>query len=1139
VGLIQRIRFLIDETSKRELEAGAADAGKQAGTAFRKGMSPAEAEKLAKEMTAAMRHQFEQDEAKLKEAVSRGLITPEEAEKRAKEAAKGFNRGVLSTIDRLRADGNLNGTSGQGVFKGLTDQLKNVGSVATGMGAGIKEAFRGFIGPLVAFFAVDRIIEFGKAVTEAAMKVDSMTRVIQNRIPGAENSLRELTNTMNAFRIESGLTREEAYATANAITRSGVSGIEEFKQRLELSAKVAKAAGEDYGMVAEGIDQVGDAFGLTGSKLEETIAQIYTLTKGRTDLQSIFRVLQRGGSVLQTFGVDATQAAGAMAAFIDTGVPARQAGTLTTQVIESLSNAMGQEKLVKEARAAGIELTALGVKNKGLIPFLVDMATKLGNNTESLQNLGFTAEQVSAITKLTSETGLRAIRDASISGKEATDKLNQSFENIEGSAEEATKKLHSKLSVELEHIGTTLLPVVVGGLSGLNDMLRVLFHTSPGTTWESTKKELEYLYDLAKNIPTILQGNYSPFSSDRLARKVSGVQSGASSALQGVVSGASGAGSATGTPPKLPPAPKIRSPEEIAAEEAAAKERIAKAKQVAAERLQIEQQLQQQIVSLTVTAVDDLELTLTRLEAQVKKAFGTNPPKEFAAAVAGLKEQIATAKFTEGFDREFGKVQEKVQQAQRMLQQGTAQGVAELMPTLNAMTAQLQTQQDSVKKGSKAWEEYDKRLKAVDVLIRQLVSGLGDASVGIGETQTATEKWLEHLQNVVTQVTNIVNGIAGIADGLGLVDQNLRSAIQGATQLANALPKALTGDPSSIIAAIGGAVQLVGGLFGDSPEEKARKQAIKDNTDAIYELSHSLRDADLTGSQQENLERVVQTVNQMLAQHPQLGSHPDLIQAGLINRGFNLKQLTDEAKELGITLVFTTQGMKQLSEALGISATASYAETYAGQLEKLNDEFAILDITDPVKQLQAFQKTLNGLHVPALSALSQIDVSTEEGRAAAKREMQQLLAEFEKGIDRSALGDMTSDEFLQTLRDMDKYLEAAAEEQAKANDPYAAQAVAVNESITRVEALRLDSQLTTSNVWLSRIAGFTSVLPQLVSGNRLMANGLSVTFADGAIKIGETVPTAVVRDDLVKAVDTGLGAALAKKALAAGNVVMQ
>src|SRR5690606_25361306 len=119
------IRLILDRSAAKqagqEMEKALAQAGQQGGQSFLR----------------ELRAQFDRRMAELREQLARGIIDEQEFRRRANEAAREFNRGLLANIERLRREGQLTDRE----FVKLTRSLKKVGDEGEKSANRIRAAF--------------------------------------------------------------------------------------------------------------------------------------------------------------------------------------------------------------------------------------------------------------------------------------------------------------------------------------------------------------------------------------------------------------------------------------------------------------------------------------------------------------------------------------------------------------------------------------------------------------------------------------------------------------------------------------------------------------------------------------------------------------------------------------------------------------------------------------------------------------------------------------------------------------------------------------------------------------------------------------------------------------------------------------
>lgn len=102
-------------------------------------VSAVEARNAARAQVEAMEREFQVSQASIKDAVARGLLTPQEAERHGREAAIAYNRALTRTIDQASASGalNRNTQAGAAAFVDLANGFKNVDQAGRKAGLGL------------------------------------------------------------------------------------------------------------------------------------------------------------------------------------------------------------------------------------------------------------------------------------------------------------------------------------------------------------------------------------------------------------------------------------------------------------------------------------------------------------------------------------------------------------------------------------------------------------------------------------------------------------------------------------------------------------------------------------------------------------------------------------------------------------------------------------------------------------------------------------------------------------------------------------------------------------------------------------------------------------------------------------------
>jgi len=262
----------------------------------------------------------------------------------------------------------------------------------------------------------------------------------------------------------------------------------------------------------------------------------------------------------------------------------------------------------------------------------------------------------------------------------------------------------------------------------------------------------------------------------------------------------------------------------------------------------------------------------------------------------------------------------------------------------------------------------------------------------------------------------LARGFLDAAQAAGLLDANMASALTSVINIATALPKALQGDASSIVAVIGGLANVITGL-ADNPAERLRREVLMKNSDAIARLTREVGNFNLGTSG-----RTFQGISDVFGG---LGDRATALQgesatrrmAGALTLQADIKKLLaakgisqKDAEELFAQLgapelskIFTTNDaslilklVPQIIAALQATEFGRFGTNFEDQLQALQESFTVFGTTDDDNKLAEFAK-LAGKFSPALAQALSGDLSTPEGRAQATKNLQALFAKLQSG----------------------------------------------------------------------------------------------------------------------------------------------
>jgi TP901 family phage tail tape measure protein len=308
-------------------------------------------------------------------------------------------------------------------------------------------------------------------------------------------------------------------------------------------------------------------------------------------------------------------------------------------------------------------------------------------------------------------------------------------------------------------------------------------------------------------------------------------------------------------------------------------------------------------------------------------------------------------------------------------------------------------------------DEDDAPQALVDLLakLRQILKDMG-----MEEINAAAKRAQELLQGL----GSIASGVGEVAGAMGLLNDSLSRTLQGTERLIGGVQQlqAAVNSTQALGAGLGlfaGALNILGGLFGQSPEDKAMRDALNENSKKLQELRDGLLHFEVGASQFLDAARAAARI----AADPEI-QRELAAQGGVILPGQHISGFLDErlremgltwtqfqriADDMGITLevngIVLSTAFEQVAEAAGITAESLTrmsnsidAQRRAGDLRA-----QLLGNDSPVEAAARELMLLINASRDLGQSFQGLDLSTQEGRDAARRAALGLLDRIETG----------------------------------------------------------------------------------------------------------------------------------------------
>lgn len=406
--------------------------------------------------------------------------------------------------------------------------------------------------------------------------------------------------------------------------------------------------------------------------------------------------------------------------------------------------------------------------------------------------------------------------------------------------------------------------------------------------------------------------------------------------------------------------------------------------------------------------------------------------------------------------------------------------------------------------------------------------------------------------DIAREIQQAADGALQLAQNLGGAGENAVNLLRAVAQIAGNLPalsKALSaGSVSGIISTGLPILGALSGLFGgESPAEKQRREEIRANTEALERLTLRVGMLGVSVSGADSV-RSSQQLGSFLAN----ASPFDLIfgtREAARRYGLDLQALDRIAAEFGITLGDSVESFRQLQAAIDEAGEklAEFGTDLDSARQQADAEIAIRGITDPLEKLAIRQGATAG-RSPALDRLTAgLDLSTSEGRAAARANALALFELMKAGgarLSEGDLGDLSGDDLLraildliESLNDLDETTGAAVGSRVGAVSGFVGLSAAAGsrlEDYTRALVGYARDAQETRRAMLAQLealvlrAGGGIPVPPLgaIGGGGAFAGGGVIHLTIGAGAIALTFPVTTDPRDLPATVGAGLESAL-------------
>lgn len=429
-----------------------------------------------------------------------------------------------------------------------------------------------------------------------------------------------------------------------------------------------------------------------------------------------------------------------------------------------------------------------------------------------------------------------------------------------------------------------------------------------------------------------------------------------------------------------------------------------------------------EIVGVTIAGEHrQTEAQAAGVEARAGVAAGDAKQRE----ATEKKAQAALAKLREGEQRAILEGMSAFRRAMFELQEK----MDEAMLSQNAQTREEATRlwRSGVSRIATEFLALEPQVRRTTLAIRGDLLALPSAlDEGGTATEDAVVKW-ERLKSQIGETgASIGKGaeqILRFGRDIGSVNPQLESLIGGIGRLAEGIGGVAKGDLlGGISSAVLGLQGIVGGLFGNSPEEQARKQLLRENSQRLRELRDKVGDlltaqssgATIAKAQGLDLTRFRagdDDANDRMQRLAGLGAY-------LGSQGLTMSDFSSVLGDLGIDWGawqkdgITRAMIKQLQDGLANFEPAQFDQSFGGQQDFLERYFGVAGIEDPAMQAEFARVNLIGKSDYLASLIGGANLTTAGGRSALRTQFAEIFQQLNNGtFNAGNFGQLTGSEF--------------------------------------------------------------------------------------------------------------------------------
>jgi TP901 family phage tail tape measure protein len=324
------------------------------------------------------------------------------------------------------------------------------------------------------------IVALGGASAKMAMDFEASMNRIDALVGASSQQMEAYKEGVLDISRTTGIGAEELADALFFVTSAGLKGSDALDV-LTASAQAADAGLGETKVVADAVTSAVNAYGLKAlSASEATDVLIAAVREGKMEPADLAANIGKVTPVAEAMGVEFNEVGAALAAFSRQGTSVARGSTQLVGLLNSLLKPTDQQREAFEDLGISVDEMRRNIDEKGLLPALVELRERIGDNKDVLGELFPNVRALNAFLQL---TGKSADENAKIFKRlaDATGSTAEAFATAQETAKDKWEDALNSMKVAMIQFGGLIAPVLASAAEKIAQLVDRFAELSPAT----------------------------------------------------------------------------------------------------------------------------------------------------------------------------------------------------------------------------------------------------------------------------------------------------------------------------------------------------------------------------------------------------------------------------------------------------------------------------------------------------------------------------------------------------------------------------------------------------------------------------------------------------------------------------------